>query len=465
MNQMETERILLRHWQESDAETLFKYASDPDVGPRAGWPAHKSVEESREIIRTYFHNDTTWAIVLKETGEAIGCIGYYTHEASNIPIGENDCEVGYWVGKTFWNRGICTEALKMMLNYCIHEKHFENIWADHFTGNPASGKVMEKCGFSDTGMLNQCSLLVGGDKDMVKVFKYNIKTYQIMKKIKLSNGVEMPQLGYGVYQVEPDECERCVLDALSVGYRMIDTAQAYLNEEAVGNAWKKSGISRDEIFLVSKVWHSNYGEGQTMKSIDESLRKLQTDYIDLMLLHQPYCDRYGAYRDLEKAYKAGKVRAIGVSNFFPDHLIDLASNMEIAPMVNQMETHVFNQQHETRRFMDEYGTHLMAWAPLAEGQNGLFTNPTLTQIGEKYGKTAAQVALRWLLQSDVIIIPKTIHKERMQENLSLFDFELDADDMQAIAKLDTAHSLFLDHHSGETTKQFMEWRAVVKPTE
>ena len=164
-----------------------------------------------------------------------------------------------------------------------------------------------------------------------------------MKKIKLSNGVEMPQLGYGVYQVEPDECERCVQDALSVGYRMIDTAQAYLNEEAVGNAWKKSGISRDEIFLVSKVWHSNYGEGQTMKSINESLRKLQTDYIDLMLLHQPYCDRYGAYRDLEKAYKAGKIRAIGVSNFFPDHLIDLASNMEIAPMVNQMETHVFMQ--------------------------------------------------------------------------------------------------------------------------
>ena len=278
-------------------------------------------------------------------------------------------------------------------------------------------------------------------------------------------GVEMPQLGYGVYQVEPDECERCVVDALSVGYRMIDTAQAYLNEEAVGNAWKKSGVNRDEIFLVSKVWPSNYGDGQTMKSIDESLRKLQTDYIDLMLLHQPYCDRYGAYRDLEKAYKAGKIRAIGVSNFFPDHLIDLASNMEIAPMVNQMETHVFNQQHETRKFMNEFGTKLMAWAPLAEGQNGLFTNPTLTQIGEKYGKTAAQVALRWLLQSDVIIIPKTVHKERMQENQNLFDFELDAEDMQKIAALDTAHSLFLDHHSGETTKQFMEWRAVVKPTE
>ena len=170
---METERILLRYWEESDAEALFKYASDPDVGPRAGWPAHKSVEESREIIRTYFHNETTWAIVLKETGEAIGCIGYYTHETSNIPIGENDCEVGYWVGKPFWNQGICTEALKLMLDYCINEKHFENIWADHFTGNPASGKVMEKCGFVDTGMLNKCSQLMGGDKKMVKVFKYN----------------------------------------------------------------------------------------------------------------------------------------------------------------------------------------------------------------------------------------------------------------------------------------------------
>ena len=169
---METGKILLRYWEESDTEALFKYASDPDVGPRAGWPVHKSVEESREIIRTFFHNETTWAIVLKETGEAIGCIGYYTHETSNIPIGENDCEVGYWVGKPYWNKGICTEALKLMLDYCINEKHFEDIWADHFTGNPASGRVMEKCGFIDTGMLNKCSQLVGGDKDMVKVFKY-----------------------------------------------------------------------------------------------------------------------------------------------------------------------------------------------------------------------------------------------------------------------------------------------------
>lgn len=286
-----------------------------------------------------------------------------------------------------------------------------------------------------------------------------------MNAIKLSNGVLMPQMGYGVYQIEPEDCERCVMDAISVGYRMIDTAQAYLNEEAVGKAWKKSGVRREDLFLVNKVWHSNYGEGQTMKSIDESLRKLQTDYIDLMLLHQPFCDRYGAYRDLEKAYKAGKVRAIGVSNFFPDHLVDLAANMEIAPMVNQVETHVFDQQREARKYMDEIGTHIMSWAPLAEGQNNIFSDPVLTKIGEKYGKTAAQVALRWLLQSDVIIIPKTVHKSRMEENLNLFDFTLDADDMEAIALLDTGHSLFLDHHDGEVAKQFMEWRAVVKPTE
>ena len=286
-----------------------------------------------------------------------------------------------------------------------------------------------------------------------------------MNEIKLSNGVLMPQMGYGVYQIEPEDCERCVMDAISVGYRMIDTAQAYLNEEAVGKAWKKSGVRREDLFLVNKVWHSNYGEGQTMKSIDESLRKLQTDYIDLMLLHQPFCDRYGAYRDLEKAYKAGKVRAIGVSNFFPDHLVDLAANMEISPMVNQVETHVFDQQREVRKYMDEIGTHIMSWAPLAEGQNNLFSDPVLTKIGEKYGKTAAQVALRWLLQSDVIIIPKTVHKSRMEENLNLFDFTLDADDMEAIALLDTGHSLFLDHHDGEVAKQFMEWRAVVKPTE
>ena len=169
---METERIMLRRWRETDAAALFTYASDPDVGPRAGWPVHHSVEDSAKIIRTVFSNDTTWAIVLKETGEPIGCIGYYTHESSNIRIGKNDCEVGYWLGKPFWNKGICTEALRLVLDYCVHVKHFTDIWADHFTGNPESGRVLEKCGFTDTGILNKCSRLVGGDKDMVKIFKY-----------------------------------------------------------------------------------------------------------------------------------------------------------------------------------------------------------------------------------------------------------------------------------------------------
>lgn len=246
-----------------------------------------------------------------------------------------------------------------------------------------------------------------------------------MQTVKLNNGIEMPQMGYGVYQITPDECERCVSDALQVGYRMIDTAQAYWNEEGVGRAWKRSGIKREDLFLVTKVWISNYGEGQTMKSIEESLRKLQTDYIDLMLLHQPFCDRYGAYRDLEKAYKVGKLRAIGVSNFYPDHLVDLAANMEIAPMVNLVETHVFNQQVESRKYMDEFGTRIMSWGPLVEGRNNFFQNQTLAGIGEKYNKLVAQVALRWFIQSGVIIIPKSIRKERMAENLNIFDFELD----------------------------------------
>lgn len=279
-----------------------------------------------------------------------------------------------------------------------------------------------------------------------------------MKTVTLNNGVVMPQIGYGVYQVSPAECERCVSDALSVGYRMIDTAQAYHNEEGVGAAVKKSGIARDELFLVSKVWISNYGFDKAKASIDESLRKLGTDYIDLMLLHQPFCDRYGAYRALEAAYKEGKVRAIGVSNFYPDHFIDLASNVEIVPAVNQVETHVFDQQIEAQGYMKEFGTHTMAWAPLAEGRNNFFTNPVLENIGKKYGKSVAQVALRWLIQRDVIIIPKSVHVERMQQNLDLFDFELSQEDMAAIAALDTKQSLFFDHHAPEVVKMFMGWR-------
>lgn len=274
-------------------------------------------------------------------------------------------------------------------------------------------------------------------------------------KIKLNNGVEMPQIGYGVYQVSPDECERCVSDALKVGYRMIDTAQAYNNEEGVGAAIAKSEIPRNELFIVSKIWISNYGYDKARKSIDESLRRLGTDHIDLMLLHQPYCDRYGAYRALEDAYKEGKLRAIGVSNFYPDHFIDLAENVEIIPAVNQVETHVFNQQTIARKYMEEFGTRTMSWGPLAEGRNNFFTNPVLEKIGQKYGKSVAQVALRWLTQLGIIIIPKSVHIERMEQNLDILDFTLSESDMAEIALLDTGKSLFFDHHDPETVKMFM----------
>ena len=276
------------------------------------------------------------------------------------------------------------------------------------------------------------------------------------KTIKFWNGVEMPILGYGVFQVSPEECERCVADALSVGYRMIDTAQAYQNEEGVGNAIKKSGIPREDIFLVSKVWMGNYGYLAAKESIDESLRKLQTDYLDLMLLHQPYCDRYGAWQALEEAYREGKLRAIGVSTFYPDHFIDFAANNEIKPMVNQIETHVFQQQVVSRKYMDELGIAHMAWGPLAEGKNGIFQNETLISIGQKYGKTGPQVALRYLMERGVIIIPKSSRKERMAENLNIFDFELSAEDMDAILKLDTGQPVIMpSHHDPEITKWFM----------
>lgn len=282
-----------------------------------------------------------------------------------------------------------------------------------------------------------------------------------MQIVKLNNGVKMPQIGYGVYQVMPEECERCVSDALGVGYRMIDTAQAYHNEEGVGRAVKKSGLRREDVFIVSKIWISNYGYDRAKASIDESLRKLQTDYIDLMLLHQPFCDRYGAYHALEAAYKEGKLRAIGVSNFYPDHFIDLSSNVDIVPVVNQIETHVFNQQKQPQKYMDEFGTRIMSWGPLAEGRNGLFINPVLSEIGATHGKTVAQVALCWLLQRGIIVIPKSTHKERMDENLKIFDFSLTSDEMDQIAALDTARSLFFDHHDAKVTKMFMGWRGLV----
>ena len=279
-----------------------------------------------------------------------------------------------------------------------------------------------------------------------------------MKEVILNNGVKMPMLGYGVYQVTPQEAERCVADALSVGYRMVDTAQAYGNEEGVGAAVKKSGLKREDVFLVSKVWISNYGYEKAKASIDESLRKLQSDYIDLMLLHQPFCDRYGAYRALEEAYREGKLRAIGVSNFYPDHLIDLAMNVDVKPMVNQVETHVFCQQRQAQKYMTEFGCQIMSWGPLAEGRNGLFTNSALAAIGRAHHKSVAQVALRFLLQCGIIIIPKSTHKERMAENLDILDFELTADEMKQIEGLDTGRSLFFDHHDPEVTKMFMGWR-------
>ena len=273
-----------------------------------------------------------------------------------------------------------------------------------------------------------------------------------MQTVRLANGVEMPILGYGVYQVTPEECERCVSDALSVGYRMIDTAQAYYNEEGVGNAVKKSGIPRNELFLVTKVWISNAGYEKAKASIDESLRKFQTDYIDLLLIHQPFNDYYGTYRAMEEAYKAGKLRAIGVSNFYPDRFIDLAEFCEIKPMVNQVETHVFNQQRRAQEIMQQYGTQIMSWGPFAEGRNDFFTNPVLKTIGEQYGKSVAQTALRFLIQRGVVVIPKSTHKERMLQNLDVFDFTRSDADMETIGKLDKEESLFFSHYAPETVK-------------
>lgn len=256
-----------------------------------------------------------------------------------------------------------------------------------------------------------------------------------METIKLSNGVEMPVLGYGVFQVSPEECERCVSDAIDVGYRLIDTAQAYFNEEGVGNAIVKSGVPRNELFITTKVWISNAGEEKAAQSIDESLRKLQTDYIDLLLIHQPYGDYYGTYRAMEKTLAQGKVRAIGVSNFQAGRFVDLALKATVKPMVNQLETNVFSQQNDILPWLAEFGTMQMAWAPLGQGRNNLFADPLLTEIGAQYGKTPAQVALRWLTQRGIVAIPKSTHRERMAQNLDIFDFSLTPADIQRIAEM------------------------------
>lgn len=274
-----------------------------------------------------------------------------------------------------------------------------------------------------------------------------------MDYVTLNNGVKMPQLGYGVYQVSKDECERCVLDALKVGYRHIDTAQSYFNEEEVGNAIEKSGVPRNEIFLTTKVWIEHYGYEQTKASVYESMQKLKVNYIDLVLLHQPFADYYGAWRALEDMYADGKIRAIGISNFYPDRMVDLASFSRIKPMVNQVETHPFNQQIEAQEWMKKYGVQIEAWAPFGEGRGGLFTNETIAKIAAKYNKTVAQVILRWELQRGIVVIPKSVHIERMEQNLDVFDFELSDEDMQVMASLDKKQSSFFSH----TDPAMVEW--------
>lgn len=257
-----------------------------------------------------------------------------------------------------------------------------------------------------------------------------------MEHITLSNGVEMPLLGYGVYLVSPEECERCVLDAISTGYRLIDTAQAYYNEEGVGAAIAKCCVPRDELFIVTKVWVTNAGEENAARSIDESLRKLQTDYIDLLLVHQPYGDVFGSWRAMERAYRDGKVRAVGVSNFQKGRFYDFAYHADVKPMVNQLQCNATIQQDGIQAVLGEFGTKMMAWGPLGgQGSDAIFSNETLKQIGLKYGKTASQVALRWLTRRGIVAIPKSTHKERMAENLDIFDFSLTDGDMAAIAKL------------------------------
>ena len=276
-----------------------------------------------------------------------------------------------------------------------------------------------------------------------------------MEYTTLNNGVRMPILGYGVFQIPAEDTKRCVSDAISVGYRSIDTAQGYYNEEGVGEAVSECGVPREELFLTTKIWISNGGYEKAKASVDESLRKLKTDYVDLLLIHQPFNDYYGSYRAMEEAYKAGKARAIGVSNFMPDRFIDIAGFVEIPPMVNQLEVHVFQQQKIEKEILKKHHTQLMAWSPLAQGKNELFSNGLLTAIGEAYQKTAAQVALRFLIQSGVVVIPKSSHKDRMEENFNLFDFQLTDGEMNQPEALDLGRSQFIDHYAPEVAEMFV----------
>ncbi len=274
-----------------------------------------------------------------------------------------------------------------------------------------------------------------------------------MQKVKLNNGIEMPILGFGVFQVKDlAECERSVLDAIETGYRSIDTAASYGNEEAVGKAIKNSGVSREDLFITTKLWIQSNGYEGTKKAFENSLKRLGLQYVDLYLMHQPFGDVYGEWRAMQDLYREGKARAIGVSNFHPDRLIDLIVHNEVVPAVNQIETHPFNQQIETQKFLRENGVQIESWGPFAEGKNDLFQNQLLLSIGNKYGKSIAQVVLRWLIQREVVAIPKSVRKERMAENFNVFDFTLSAEDMEAIVSLDQRASLFFDHRDPAMVK-------------
>ena len=267
-----------------------------------------------------------------------------------------------------------------------------------------------------------------------------------MQKVKLNNGIEMPILGFGVYQIEDQVlCEQCVYDAIEAGYRSIDTAAAYGNEEAVGRAIKRSGVPREDLFITTKLWISDAGYDKAKKAFEASMKRLQLDYLDLYLIHQPFNDYYGAWRAMEELYKEGSIRSIGVSNFMPDRLVDLILHNEITPAVNQVETNPFYQQIEAEAFMQEKGVQIESWAPFAEGKNNMFQNETLAAIASKYGKSIAQVVLRWLIQRNIVVIPKSIRKERIIENFNVFDFELTKEDMKKIAALDTNTSCFFSH--------------------
>jgi diketogulonate reductase-like aldo/keto reductase len=274
-----------------------------------------------------------------------------------------------------------------------------------------------------------------------------------MKKVKLNNGVEMPILGFGVFQVtDLNECERSVVDAIQTGYRLIDTAQSYQNEEAVGTAIKRSGVPREELFITTKLWIQSNGYEGTKRAFENSLKKLQLDYLDLYLIHQPYGDVYGEWRAMEELYKEGRIKAIGVSNFHPDRLIDLIVHTEIVPAVNQIETHPFHQQIETQKFLQDNNVQIESWGPFAEGKNNIFHNELLASIAEKHNKSIAQVILRWLTQGGVIAIPKSVYKERMEENFNSLDFQLSTDEMEKIKTLDTNASLFFDHRDPAMVK-------------